>query len=326
MSDEKNLNEELEEAVNDTVEEVVEEVPAEEAAEDTVEEVAVEADEVSEEAEEVIEETIEEVAEEEMSEIDKAVAEAMAARDAMEAEAKAQRNKVIKLVSIIVAAVIVVGGIVLSGFLSKNYEGKLELSASNGWLPKLCNKYNHMGFVDVTGNTIASISEQMGMEVSDFIETYGLPADMKGSTYEMAALYMMPAKNYAENICGVDFATLKEIVKIPDKAEDGTELTETTPWHVVEGEIKIADYINGAENFDEFMENYGITEEVKDKGITADSKWKNIRTIIDKSQKKMREESEEAAKQSENAPAEEAPVETEATQAPEAEATEAPAE
>lgn len=317
MSDEKNLNEELEEAVDETVEEVVEEVATEEVAEDTAEEAAEEA--------EVLEET-EEVVEEEMSEIDKAVAEAMAARDAKEAEAKAQRDKVIKLVSIIVAAVVVVGGIVLSGFASKNNEGKLELSASNGWLPKLCNKYNHMGFVDVTGNTVASISEQMGMEVSDFIETYALPTDMKGSTYEMAALYMMPAKNYAENICGVDFATLKEIVKIPDKAEDGTELTESTPWYVVEGEIKIADYINGAENFDQFMESYEITEEIKDKGITADSKWKDIRTIIDKSQKKMREESEEADKKAASEPAEETPVETEATEAPAEEATEAPAE
>lgn len=291
MADEKDIKEELKEKAAEAVERVSETVN------ETVSETVETAKEKTEELKDAIEtaadkaQTAADTVVGQISEVDRAVAEAMAARDADEAAVKAKKNKVIKLVAIIAAAVIVVGGLVASGFASKNADGGIQFNSYDGFIPRLVNKYNHMGFVDSTGNTLGDITEQLGLDMSDFLETYGLPADMPKSTYEMVALYMMPAKNYAENICGIDFATLKEIVKIPDTAEDGTELTEDTEWYIVEGEIRIGDYINGDENFEQFKETFEITDE----SITVDSKWKDVRNMVDEYQKKQRIESEKAA-------------------------------
>ncbi len=350
MADEKNFNEDIEEvkdAVEETVaeakdavedaaaavEETVEEVV--EAAEETVEEAVETVEETAEAAEETVEETVaaveekiedaaEEVADEaeavveEISEVDKAVAQAMAERDAQEAAVKAKKSKTAKKVTAIVAAVIVVLGALLSGFVVKDSNGGIKFSTYAGWLPKLCNPYNHKGFVDVTGNTVGSVSEQMGMTVPEFLEKYGLPANMSASTAEMVALYMMPAKNYAEDVCGIDFAQLKEILHVPDKTEDGEEITEATPWHIVEGEIAIKDYIGGEDKFDEFKTQYELGDEV-----TPDTKWKEIRTAVDTKSLQLRKDSEKAAKKADSADDEaEAPAAAE----PEATEKEAPAE
>ena len=148
------------------------------------------------------------------------------------------------------------------------------------------------------------------MTVPEFLEKFGLPADMKASTMEMAALYMMPTKHYAEDICGIDFAQLKEILHIPEKTADGEEITEETPWYIVEGEIAVKDYIGGEDKLDEFKTQYGLGDDV-----TGDTLWKDIRTTVDTKAKESRLESQKAT---EEAPAED----TEATEEPTEETTE----
>ena len=318
MSDEMKNNEE-QEAVNSVVNEESEQVTGAEeiTAEEVQETVPDTADGATEEAPE------------EMSDVDKAVAAAMAERDAQDAQKKAAHNKKIKIISTVAAAVVVVGGVVASGFASTGSEGGLKFNTYDGWLPKALNKYNHMGFVNVTDQTVGDLLNQIGVDLPTFLENYGLPADMSKSTYEMVAMYLMPTKNYAENVCGVDFETLKEALKIPDKTEDGTEITEDLEWYIVEAEISVGNYIGGEDNLENFKSNYELGDDV-----TVDTKWKEIRTAVDSYTKQKNEESkkatedtssadEDAADDTATADEAEATAAADATAAPEATASSA---
>ena len=321
MADEKNLNEAAEEvtqAAEEVVEEVTEaateevaaeeveaateEVAAEEAeaeeVEAAVEEVEAVAEEVETEeteAEEVEAEADEldaEEVEEELSEVDRAVQEALAERDAVDAAAKEERNRKLKLAGIIAGIVIIVAGVILSGFVSRGADGGMRFNTYSGWLPKLVNKYNHMGYVDVTGNTVGDIAESMGMNVEDFKERFELPEDMPASTNEMTAMYFIPARVYG-GMYGIDFETMKELLNIPDTTEDGEKITEDTLWGVVQGEVTIADYVGDTgdgEAIKKFKEEMGLGDE-----ITGEMKWKEVRNIVDEANRKAEIERRKAA-------------------------------
>ena len=305
MADEKNLNEAAEE-VKDAAEEVVEE--AAEAVEEAAEEVVEEAAEAVEEAEEAAEEATEaEDAEEmektiekvkaELSEVDLAVQEALAARDAADAVAKAEKNKKLKLIGIIAGIVIILAGVIISGFVSKDADGNMRINSYSGWLPKLTNKYNHMGYVDVTGNTIGDIAESMGVNVEDFKEEFGLPENMPASTSEMTAMYYIPADIYG-GMYGLDFDTMKDILHIPDTTEDGEPITAETLWGVVQGEIAVADYVGDTgdgEAVKSFKEKLGFGDEV-----TGETKWKEVRKAVDESNRKAEIERKKAARKAAN--------------------------
>lgn len=239
-----------------------------------------------------------EAVQEEMSEVDRAVAEALAQRDAQDAAAKAKKNKKLKIIGIIAGIVIIVGGIAASGFVSRGDDGGIRFNTYSGWLPKVVNKYNHMGYIDVTGNTIGDIAESMGMHVNDFKEQFGLPEDMPASTTEMVAMYTMPAKNYGQ-MYGLDFATMKDLLHIPDTTEDGEEITEDTPWGVVQGEVSIADYVGDTgdgQAVESFKEEMGLGDEV-----TGETKWKEVRNTVDEKQRQAAIESKKASEESEEA-------------------------
>ena len=89
---------------------------------------------------------------------------------------------------------------------------------------------------------------------------------------------------------GLDFATIKELMKIPETTEDGEEITEDTPWGVVEGEITVGDYTQG--NLDSLKEQYELGDD-----ITLETKWKHVRPIIDEQARQDRIASEKAAKE-----------------------------
>lgn len=304
---EETVEETAAEETTEAVEETIEEAATEEAVEETTEEAATEEtaeetvetdEEVAEAIEEAAEETAEdaeadaEEAEEELSEVDRAVAEALAERDAADAAAKEDRNKKLKIAGIIAGVVIIIAGVILSGFVSKDADGGMRFNTYSGWLPKLVNKYNHMGYVDVTGNTIGDIAESMGMNVEDFKEEFGLPKDMPASTNEMTAMYFIPASNYG-SMYGLDFATMKDILHIPDTTEDGEPITEDTLWGIVQGEITIADYVGDTgdgEAVKSFKEEFGFGDD-----ITGETKWKVVRNTVDEANRKAEIERKKAA-------------------------------
>lgn len=215
--------------------------------------------------------------------------------EAVSEEAAPQaKSKTGMIVGVVIAAVV----IVIAGILIYMFSGNLF------------NKYNRMGYIDTSGRTIEQIADETGYELADFLATYNLPSDMPGNTYESVAYYNIPCSKIAE-MYGMDFAMLKETLKF------GDDITEETPWGVAEGETTVGAYI-GDENLETFKEEYGLGEEV-----TAETKWKEVRNIVDQKAKDDRIAAEKAAKEAEKAT--EAPAEeTEATA--EAEATEAPAE
>ena len=277
MDENKNFEEKAEEAVEEikeTAEEVVGEIEdfaenAEEAAEEFVEKAEDVAEEIADKAEDAVEEAAE------------------PAQEVFEAPKKKKRIGAFVIIAVAVLAVV------------------LCALTARGKFPKIYNKYNHMGYVNITGRTIADIAAESGMELSELLEQYGLPADMPGNTQESAAYYSMPVKTIAQ-MYGMSFEDIKELLGM------GEDITEDTPWGVAEGEVTLEKYI-GADNLDSFREEYGFGDEV-----TLETKWKEVRNTVDNKSKQNYEE-QNAAKEEQ---ADETAAETEETDEAAAEETE----
>ena len=130
------------------------------------------------------------------------------------------------------------------------------------------NPYNEMGYIDVTGRTIAEIATENGMELSEFLSLYSLPADMPGTTNETVAYYMMPTSAVA-NMYGLEFDAAKEDLGFSDY------ITEDTPWSVAEGELTLGRYV-GEDAIDDFKTTYGFGDDV-----TPETKWREVRNTVD---------------------------------------------
>ncbi len=288
MDENKNFEEKAEETIEEikeTAEEVVGEI--EEFAENA-EEAAEEFAENAEEAAEEFVENAEDVAEEIADKAEDAVEEAAELeQEVFEAPKKKKRIGAVVIIAVAVLAVV------------------LCALTVRGKFPKIYNKYNHMGYVNITGRTIADIAAENGMELSELLEQYGLPADMPGNTQESAAYYSMPVKTVAQ-MYGMSFEDIKELLGM------GEDITEDTPWGVAEGEVTIEKYI-GADNLDSFKEEYGFGDEV-----TLETKWKEVRNTVDNKSKQNYEE-QNAAKEEQT---DETAAETEETDEAAAEETE----
>lgn len=198
-----------------------------------------------------------------------------------------------KTVAMIIGAVILVAIIVL-GII---------------FCPRIFNKYNRAGYIDVSGKTIAEIADNSGMELDEFLESFGLPKDMPPNTAESVAYYYIPCGKIAP-MYRMDFQTLKTALGLPD------DVTEDTPWGEAEGEATLNSYV-GEDNLAAFKEKYGFGDE-----ITGDTKWKEIRNVVDEKQREDNLEQQKAAKEAEKKAAKEAKT----SKSDDAEATDAPAE
>lgn len=314
MSDEKNFNNENEEVNEEIVEETAEAAETEEVAEESAE---ISETETAEDAQEAVSEAVEEaeatfVAEESAESVlgentsfveaaesgsgdDEENSEAVAVEAV---EASAEKNPVSKgaVVGIIAAAVLVVALVVL-GII---------------YAPSIFNKYNRQGYTDISGRTVEEVAEEAGMSLEEFLEYYGLPEDMPGNTTEAAAYNNIPCGNMAKTY-GLDFDTMKELLKLPEDA------TEDTPWGEALAKVTLGSYV-GEDNLDSFKETYGFGDEV-----TADTLWGDVRQTVEAKQKKEFEEEQKAAAEAEKA-AEQNNDEAEVTDDANTEATAAPAE
>jgi|GEM_PF-378264 hypothetical protein len=190
-----------------------------------------------------------------------------------EPEKKKSAAPVIALIVVIAAAIILIAYLLFSDSFGGN-------------------KYNKLGYVNVSGRTVQDIADEAGIELKDFLSEYGLPEDMPGDTTEIAAIYSMPAKMYLQTMIGMDdFEALKTELNIPDETTPNTPKTfidkiksvfvkdkiqpidENTPWYIVEGELTINDYSGGA--VEQFKEFYGLGDEV-----TGETKMKEIQDKI----------------------------------------------
>jgi len=229
-------------------EEVVEETVEATPEESVNEEIAEETPDAQEESQEAVEATSEEVPE------------------AISEPASEKKSKAGVIVAIVLVVAIVAAACVWF------------------FMPK--NKYNKMGYVDISGKTVQDLADQMGIGVAEFLEQYQLPSDMPADTTESAAYYNIPVKVMAQ-MFGMDYATMKETLHFPET------VTEDTTWGEAEGEVLLKDYV-GEDNLDAFKEQYGFGDEV-----TLETKWKEVRYEVDMAQKVAREEQEKAMAEAE---------------------------
>lgn len=283
---------------NKNLENLEEVTEAPEAAEEVVEEAPEVVEEVAEEVTEAIEEAAEEVAEE-MSE------DAVAAEDTEVAEGTAEVVEEVvpekKSKAGVILAIILVVAII---------------AAACVWFFMPKNKYNKMGYVDISGKTVQDLADQMGVDLAAFLAQYELPADMPADTTESAAYYNIPVKIMAQ-MFGMDYATMNETLHFPET------ITENSTWGEAEGEVTLQYYV-GEENLASFKEQYGFGDEV-----TLETKWKDVRFTVDSAQKEARIEQEKAMAEAEKEAEQDAQTETDADAEVEVETegeAEAPAE
>ena len=268
MDENKNFN-----GQNEEVEEAAEKI--EEAAET----LAADAEEIAEAAEEVVEaaegadETAENAEEVTMYSAETPETAEEVTLYSTETPAEIKKGSKIGVVIAIVAAVVVIAAAIVTQTIETN-------------------KYNKLGYVDISGRTVQDIVDAQGMKLEDFLKEYGLPEDMPGDTIEAAAYYCMPVSKIAE-MYGMDFAQLKEVLKFPD------EITENSTWGEAEGSVKLSDYL-GTEDISQFKSQYGLGDEV-----TAETQWKDVRNVVDEKQRESRiaaeKQQEEASKNADKA-------------------------
>lgn len=179
------------------------------------------------------------------------------------------------------------------------------------------NKYNKLGYVNVSGRTIQEIADSAGIELKDFLSEYSLPEDMPGDTFEINAIYNMPAKVYLQNMIGIGFDDMKQAMNIPEETtptepktliekiksifvkEKPQQIDENTPWYIVEGELTVSDYSGGS--IDQFKEYYGLGDDV-----TGETKLKEIQDQINQktsemlAEQQVKEKEQESKENSEN--------------------------
>lgn len=296
MDEEKNLNEAAEEVTEaaenvaneaaDAAENAAEAVT--EAAQDAADTAADAADKISDTAEISLDDTAvaEENAVDEISEtvdigedeigetvgIDaEPVIDEIGENDAVDvteaAVAAGNENKTVKVVVISVCAVLVAAIIVLAVI----------------FVPKLFHRNPYNKYIDTTGRTVGEIAKQSNKELDEFLEQYGLPADMPADTNEASAFNAIPLGKVLEmyryeNMSTVDEA--KSSLGLPDWVD------ENTPWGDAVGEAPLKNYV-GEENLDLFLEHYGLQGTAN-----GDTLYKDVRQTVDAADKKEREEYE----------------------------------
>lgn len=140
--------------------------------------------------------------------------------------------------------------------------------------------------IDITGETIGDTAEYSGIDVEDFVYQYHLPEFMTAETsLEEAEMYLplrqvavmnqtglkafMEERNIPAEITG-EGNILDAVLKV--FGINRYKITGDTPYALVEGEMRLEDYVGDVESF---KTQYELGDEV-----TADTKWKEVRDVV----------------------------------------------
>ena len=230
----------------------------EDAVEEVTEVVEDAAEEVVEETEEVAEEIFEE-AEEDSSEAEKYLDTTLLIDEIadLRAENAALRksNKIFKGIFKAIVAVVVVVAIVFGGLTAYK---------------TFYNPYNHMGYYNISGMTLAEVAELSGMTVEDAKEMLNLPDDVKGDTYYDIIEYLVPVSDMAE-MYGADVETLKQAFGLDES------VTGDTLWGEAMDTMPLSIYCGGDELVADFIAEYNLGDDV-----TGDTLWGEVRRTVEK--------------------------------------------
>jgi len=186
-----------------------------------------------------------------------------------DAASEQNQNSNKNIITAIIAVAVVIVLAVAGYFMNKN--GLFET-----------NKYNRMGYINISGRTLDEVASASGMSTEDFKKEFQLPEDMPGSTHESAAFYNMPTSKIAE-MYGMTFEDVVSLLGLPDT------VTESTPWGEAEGEATLNKYV-GEEAVEDFKKEYNLGD-----NVTGETKWKDIRNIVDQAALDKRLEDEKKA-------------------------------
>ena len=139
------------------------------------------------------------------------------------------------------------------------------------------NRYNTLGYTNVSGMSIADEAEQARMTMEQYRETFNIPENMPDDTYMEVAYNFQPVKDVATSY-ELTYEGLKEMYSFPEyierKSGEKIPVTEDLPWGVVCDELTI----EGLKmDLDALRKAYGFGEEVTEK-----TKWKEIRPDVEK--------------------------------------------
>ncbi len=249
---------------------------AEEITTETVEETYAEETYAEETAETTDIETVEEVTEE-TAEAEEADAEAIEAADAEGTEEVAMTKKKTSVIVAIAAGVVVLLGVIFLLIMNLGIFNPYEI-----------------GYVDVTGETVADEADKTGYSFKEFKDLYDLPFFLPSTTNINAAGNHIPVKA-AMKLSG---ATLEEV---KEQRGYGDDVTENTSIGKATGDLTLAvvlglaeaDKETAEETFAQVKEHYGLGDDV-----TLETLYKDVRVQIDtKTKEDYLKQQEEAAKQ-----------------------------
>ena len=144
------------------------------------------------------------------------------------------------------------------------------------------NKYNEMGYTDITGRTVGDVAAEIGMELDEFLELYWLPEDMPADTNENAAYNNIPLAKMAEEH-GMSVDEIKELLQMPD------DVTDYMPWGEALDKVTLGAYV-GEDYLDEFKEYYGFGDDV-----TAQTLWGEVRQRAEAVDREMADEEQQGS-------------------------------
>lgn len=150
------------------------------------------------------------------------------------------------------------------------------------------NRYNTLGFSNVSEMTIAEEAEEAKMPMDIYRETYNIPENMPDDTFIEVAFCLQPVSVVAVNY-EMTYEEFKEYYSVPEYVirESGEKIpiTEDMPWGIVRDELTVQGlHINP----EDLKRAYGFGEEV-----TETTKWKEIRPTIEKKQQEITKENME---------------------------------
>lgn len=167
-------------------------------------------------------------------------------------------NKIIKNVLRAIVAVVICAALIFAGIRVYKY---------------VYNPYNHMGYYNISGKTLADVAEDSGMSLEEVRFELRLPDDVKADTYWDAVEFIVPASYMAQVQYGVDFETIKQAFQF------GDEITGMSTWGEAMDTMPLSVYCGSEEDVAEFAREYDLGD-----NVTGETLWGEVRKQVNKKQ------------------------------------------
>lgn len=167
-------------------------------------------------------------------------------------------NKTMKITLTAIAAAVICAVLIFTGIAVYKY---------------VYNPYNHLGYYNISGMTLADVAEQNDMSLEEIRFELRLPDDVKADTYWDAVEFIVPASYMAQVQYGVDFETIKQAFQF------GDEITGMSTWGEAMDTMPLSVYCGSEEDVAEFVREYSLGD-----NVTGETLWGEVRKQVNKKQ------------------------------------------